>query len=106
MVCACALSRRLGVGVACALRPLFSDACFGYEPMTDVTPENPNDYWYSPRCLSDGQVLASASDGGFYGFGGTIEFSMSPNMGTTPNSVGNSVTLLPLMSSPKQPDPS
>lgn len=63
---------------------------YGYEPMCNLSPQaDPDAYWYhanvltvhgtelhiekAPRYLSKGKVIASASDGGFYTYEGTIE---------------------------------
>jgi hypothetical protein len=78
------------VAVGCDRAPTIADGLYyGYEPMANLSPDDPGAYWYReneftvdngrvhlegyPRTLINGQVFASASDGGFPVFEGSLE---------------------------------
>ena len=77
------------VGAGCATsKPIVEGTYFAYSPLPNLTPDEPDNYWYhecelvlrenllqlemSPRVLKDGEVIASASDGGFYSYEGKL----------------------------------
>jgi hypothetical protein len=76
--------------IGCSRGPTIADGTYyGYESMANLSPEDPDAYWYHeneftveggrvhveghPRTLVNGQVFASASDGGFPVLEGSIE---------------------------------